>query len=161
MAAYFPNLYSDNISLHTVPLTWCLALIPRMWGRMKYYHVVGHDMDIRNPRDYPNAVANEKALDAQLKGRILRAEGAMQNHLENVGLFAAAVVAGNLAKLSPKVLNGLSLGYFVCRVVYMYVYIRNETKGQAIMRAVTFFSGLGMIFSLFHMAGNRLMNAGS
>ena len=115
-------------------------------------------MDIANPRNYYDAVANESALSPQLRGRILRAEGAMQNHLDNIGLFAAAVVAGNVAKLSPRVLNGLSLGYFFCRVVYMYVYIRNETRAHAFVRAATFFTGLGLIFTLFHIAGTRLVH---
>jgi uncharacterized MAPEG superfamily protein len=152
------NLLNDNISLHTIPFTWCLALFPRMWGRWRYSQVVGHDMDIANPRDYYAAVATENALSPQLKGRILRAEGAMQNHLDNIGLFASAVVAGNVAKLSPRVLNGLSLGYFFCRIVYMYVYIQNETRAQAFVRAATFFTGLGLIFTLFHMAGTRLVH---
>lgn len=157
MASYLPDLLNDNISLHTIPLTWCLALIPRMWARMKYTQAVGHDMDIRNPRDHYAAVSASTKVSPELKGRILRAEGAMQNHLDNIGLFAAAVVAGNLAKLSPQVLNGLSLGYFGCRVVYMYVYVRDETRVQAFVRAATFFSGLGCCFALFHMAGNRLV----
>lgn len=70
---------------------------------------VGQDMDIVNPRDFHAAVANEPKLSPQLKGRILPAGGAMQNYLETVGLFVAAVVTGNLAKLSLQVLNGLSL----------------------------------------------------
>jgi uncharacterized MAPEG superfamily protein len=161
MSSHLSNFINTNISLHTIPPTWCLALIPRMWGRIKYAKAVGHDMDIRNPRDHYNAVASEEALSPELRGRILRAEGAMQNHLDNMGLFAAAVVAGNVAKLSPGMLNGLSLGYLLCRVVYMYVYIRNETRAQAFVRAVTFFSGLGVVFALFHMAGLRLVHLGS
>ena len=119
MAFYIPHLFNDNISLHTIPLTCCLALIPRMWGRKRYSEAEGHDIDIRNPRDHYNAVANEKTLSPELKGRILRAEGALQYHLDNIGLFAAAVVAGDGSKLSPRVLNALSLGYFFCRIVYM------------------------------------------
>lgn len=61
-------------------------------------------MDVVNLRDHYAAVANKKALSPKLKGQIL-AEGAMQNHVDNTGLFAAAVVAGNLAKLSSKTWN--------------------------------------------------------
>ena len=48
-----------------------------------------------------HAGTNAKALSPALKGRLVRTEAAMQNHFDNMGLFAAAVVAGNVAKLSP------------------------------------------------------------
>ena len=80
----------------------------------------------------------------------------MANGFDNIGLFAAAVVAGNVAGLSPRVLNGLSLGYIVSRVVYTWVYIGNETKMLANARLVTFFSGMAMVFTLFIKAGNKL-----
>ena len=130
-----------------------------MWGRVAYNRAAGKDMDIRHPREFSKTAANESSLDAKTQRRIVRAEAAMANGFENIGLFAAAVVAGNAAKLSPKLLNGLSLGYIVSRLVYTWIYISNETKVLATGRALAFFSGMGMIFTLFTKAGNKLRNA--
>jgi uncharacterized MAPEG superfamily protein len=62
------------------------------------------------------------------KDTIIRAEGAQQNGFENVGLFASAVVAGNIAGLDNRTLNILSSGYLASRAVYNYIYINNKTE---------------------------------
>jgi len=92
----------------------------------------------------------------QTKNRIFRAEGAQQNGFENVGLFAAAVVAGNMAGLSATTLNGLTYGYLGSRVLYNLIYINNESTGAANVRSVVFVGGIGMIMTLFVKAGNAL-----
>lgn len=156
MASRLPNLSQDNISLHTIPFVWLIALAPRFWARKAYYDVRKQDMDVRHPRDFAKSVANDDMLDERTRGRIIRAEAAVQNGIDNVGLFAAAIVAGNCAKLSTKTLNGLALGYVLSRAVYNYVYVCNETKLQAAARAATFWSGLGMCFALFIQAGRKM-----
>ena len=159
MASYLPDLTRDNISLNTIPLAWAICLVPRMWGRWTFNKAAGKDMDTRHPREFSKQAAEDSSLDEKTRGRILRAEAAMANGFENIGLFAAAVVAGNVAKLPPKLLNGLSLGYIVSREVYMWIYICNDTKLLAAGRALAFFGGIGTIFTLFIKAGNKLRNA--
>lgn len=83
----------------------------------------------------------------------------MQNGLDNIGLFAAAVVAGNAAGLSPKLLNGLSVGYCLSRVAYNFVYIHAETRMQAHGRAATFLFGIACCFHLFVKAGEKFKHA--
>lgn len=61
---------------------------------------------------------------------ITRAESAQQNGFENVGLFAAAVVAGNIAKLDNSTLNILSGGYILSRIAYNYIYITNTSDAM-------------------------------
>lgn len=94
----------------------------------------------------------------QTKGRIIRAEGAQQNGFENIGLFASAVLAGNLAGLPAATLNTLSGGYLVSRVVYNAIYITNTSEGMANVRTVVFLSGIAQIMTLFVKAGNALLN---
>ena len=103
-------------------------------------------------------VAEDQSIDQATKGRILRAESAQQNGFENIGLFAAAVVAGNAAGLDNWWLNTLSAGYIASRAVYNFIYINNTTEGIAQTRTAVFLGGLGMIMSLFVMAGNTLRN---
>lgn len=116
-------------------------------------------MDIRNPRAFSEDVRHDDSLGENTRDRIVRAEAAMDNGFEFIGLFAAAVCAGNIARLENRWLNGLSWGWLVSRVVYNVVYVNNETKGLAKARAGVYMSGMGMVFALFGMAGNKLRQA--
>ena len=161
MASYLPNLARDNFSLHAIPLAWFIALSPRFWGVTTYNQLTDGDMDIRHPRTFTEEVNNDPnpKLDATSQERIGRAEAAMDNGFGNVPLFAAAICAGNMARLEPKWLNGLAFGYLASRVLYNYLYIYNDTKRMARGRAAVFMSGMGMIFALFVRAGEKLRRA--
>lgn len=83
---------SSNIqSLYTVLAAWTLSLAPHLYAAS----LGGKAFDNRIPRAYASSLKDNQTLDATTKRRIARAEGAQQNGFENVGLFAAAVVAGN------------------------------------------------------------------
>lgn len=51
--------------------------------------------------------------------RYVRTESAQQNVFENIGLYAAAIVAGNVAGLSVAHMNKIALGYLASRVIYV------------------------------------------
>ena len=117
--SFLPNLTHDNISLHIIPLAWLISIIaPKAYGRFLYYKAKNHDMDMVNPRNHTKRVAEDQAMNVKIRGQILRCEAAMTNGHENIGLFAAAVVAGNAAGLDFWTLNILSLGYVVSRVAF-------------------------------------------
>jgi uncharacterized MAPEG superfamily protein len=102
-------------------------------------------------------VLNSTLLTAeQTKARILRCEGAQTNGFENLGLFATAVLAGNLAGLTAQTLNTLSGGYCLSRIVYNFIYINNTSEAMANTRTVVFLAGIGQIFTLFIQSGNIL-----
>src|SRR5712671_5430955 len=92
----------------------------------------------------------------QTKAMIHRSEGAQKNGFENLGLFAAAVVAGNIAGLPAETLNLLSGGYLASRVLYNYVYITHTSQAMANVRSLTYLSGIGMIMTLFVKSGNAI-----
>ncbi len=73
----------------------------------------------------------------------------MANGVDNIGLYAAAIVAGNAAHLPKELLNGLSIAYVVSRVIFSVVYIKDWPKA----RLVAFFSGLACCFTLLIKAG--------
>lgn len=156
MSGCLPDLKIDNISLYTVPATWMICIIPRYYRGLLYRNETKHLPDIRAPRSFANAVRGDPDLPSDVKNRICRAEAAQANGLENLGLFAAAVVAGNLARLPTKLLNGLTIGYCISRVVYNFVYINNDTQARAVMRGCTYNFGMGIVMTLFIMAGNIL-----
>ena len=149
MASFLPSMGRDNISFMTIPIAWIIALTPRLWARYSFSRATGKDIDIGHPREFSQTVAKEVKLDSYQRGRIIRAEAALSNGFENVGLFAAAVVAGNAAKLSTKVLNGLCLAYLGSRLGYNIVYVQGWPK----LRIAVYFAGLAVCFTLFLKAG--------
>jgi len=92
----------------------------------------------------------------QTKDRFSRIKGAQQNGFENLGFFAAAVLAGNRAGLSPGTLNGLSAGYILSRVAYTVFYINNTDPKLADLRSVLWLVGVGQCMTLLIKAGNIL-----
>jgi uncharacterized MAPEG superfamily protein len=147
---------STNISLYTLPLSWIICLLPRFYAAHLYTTRTSKPLDLLLPRALAARAAADPALQPTTRDRIVRAEAAQANGLENVGFFAAAGVAGNVAGLSKGVVNYLSVGYLVSRGLYSWLYVVGDTKGMAIARTGVFFSGQGLIFALFIMAGNEM-----
>lgn len=106
----------------------------------------------RAPRDFIHQITSDPALDTTTRGRLLRAEAAQANNFENLGLFAAAVVAGTAAGLSPSTVNGCSLGYLAARFAYNHIYIFNDLV-PPVLRTGAYFAGMGCVFALFVQAG--------
>lgn len=122
------------------------------------------------PRTFLSRLASNPnpALTPALKERLARAEAASQNGYENLGFFAASVVAANISLIvvhanegggSPSFaselwwLNAHSLGYLVSRAGFNWVYIAG-VSGPA--RGVWFYSGVASASALFIHAGNAL-----
>ncbi|KAF2430677.1 hypothetical protein EJ08DRAFT_633411 [Tothia fuscella] len=144
-----------NYSLYTIPLAWALAIAPHMYAAS----LGGSKFDNTAPRTYTSSLKEDQTLDKATKDKIIRAEGAQSNGFENLPLFAAAVVAGNVAKLDNWSLNALSGGYLISRVVYNVLYVNNTTEGTANARSVSYLSGIGILFTLFIKSGNALRNS--
>lgn len=156
MASYLPNLSTDNVSFYAIPAMWLISVMPRVWAGQLYQSKANKWMDIRAPRELAKTIADDKKFDTATRERIMRAEAAQANGFENIALFAAAIVAGNAAKLDPKLMNGLSITYLVSRLLYNYVYINNTTRRMALMRSAAFTSGLAIIFTIFIKAGAKM-----
>jgi len=158
MSTIFGIDTTRNFSLYTIPAAWVLCLLPHAYATSLYDSSSAQKADMRNPRGMVASLSSNQSLSQATKDKISRAEAAQQNGFENIGLFAAAVVAGNAAGLDNWWLNVLSVGYVGSRVVYNIVYVGNTTKRLANVRTGTFLSGIGMIMSMFVMAGNKLRN---
>lgn len=149
-------LTQKNISLYTLPISWILCLLPRFYAVHLYTSSTSKPIDILLPRALAARASADPALQHATRDRIVRAEAAQANGLENVGYFAAAVVAGNVAGLSKGLINCLSLGYLLSRGLYSWLYVVGDTKGLAIARTGVFFGGQGLIWALFILAGNQM-----
>ncbi len=105
--------------------------------------------------------SNANSLLPSSPQAIIRAEGAQQNGFENLGIFAASVVAGNVAGLDAGYVNALSMAYVASRIVYDLVYIYNTTLAVARVRSVAYNVGSALIFTLFVSSGNAMRRAGA
>jgi uncharacterized MAPEG superfamily protein len=93
----------------------------------------------------------------QVKSRIIRAEAAFANGLETISLYAAAVASVNIAPVSPVVANILAIVYLATRVLYNVVYvILQDDPRWALARSATWFSGIGVVFAMFSLAGTAV-----
>ncbi|KAG4428206.1 hypothetical protein IFR05_016313 [Cadophora sp. M221] len=149
MASLFNT--NRNFSFYTVPAAWLIAFLPHIYATS-----LSKKFDIVSPRTYVSNLEKDQAIDQATKDRIIRAEGAQTNGFENIGFFAAAVVAGNLAGLPAVILNALSGGYLVNRILYNYIYINNTSESAANLRSGVFVTGVGLICTLFIKSGNVL-----
>jgi uncharacterized MAPEG superfamily protein len=149
-------LAQTNISMYTLPISWILCLAPRLYAAYSYTTLSSKPIDLLLPRALAARATAEPSLTTAERDRIVRAEAAQANGLENVGFFAAAVVAANVAGVSKLVLNSLSLAYLVSRALYNWLYVVGDKKSLALARTVVFFAGQGILFSLCILAGNRM-----
>jgi len=147
---------SPNYSFYAIPATWVLSILPHLYAISVHDSKSPKKFDNTQPRSVTSTLKDNQALDSATKDRIIRAEGAQQNGFENVGLFAAGVVAANFAGVPAGTMNALSGGYVVSRILYNLVYINNESKAAANLRSTVYLSGVGIIWTLFIMAGNRM-----
>ena len=132
---------------------------PRFYSMSTYKAKTNKRLDGRKPREWSQTIEDSPQLDITTKGQLRRAEAAVANGFENFGPYAAAMVAGSAAKLDPTFLNSIALGYLGLRVAYNWLYVTGESAGKAKMRALTYISGIGMLFSVFISAGNKLKGA--
>ncbi|SMQ47249.1 unnamed protein product [Zymoseptoria tritici ST99CH_3D1] len=158
MAIHLPDLRHDNVSLYLVPVFWAISVAPRFWSSTAYQTKTKEKWDSRAPRDFVKAIEDNRVLDVAAKGRLRRAEAAVANSFENFGPFAAAVAAGSAAKLDPAVLNFLSIAYLLTRIAFIYLYIHSETAGVAKVRTCAYMGGMGLLFTIFVMAGAAFKN---
>ncbi|KAF6233839.1 hypothetical protein HO173_008051 [Letharia columbiana] len=152
--AFFPT--TPGLSFYSIPIAWILSLVPHVFAVKTYEAASSRKFDNTQPRSLTNTVASDQSLSKATKDTIIRAEGAQQNGFENLGIFAAGVVAGNAAGLDAGYLNALSMAYIASRVVYNLVYINNTTLAVANVRSVVYVGSSALIFTMYVSAGLKM-----
>ncbi|KAI2611599.1 uncharacterized protein GGS25DRAFT_483346 [Hypoxylon fragiforme] len=150
MASYMG--LEKNISYWTIPAAFVLALLPRVYAG--HIGLGKKFFDGTNPRTFTERL--EKAnIDKRSKLRLQRAEAAGANAFETLGLYAAAVTAGNAADLPRETLNTLSLAYLATRVLYTWVYIwGQENRRFAPVRTLVWSAGIFLVMRLFILSAS-------
>lgn len=147
IAATMTSFLDSNrsFSFYAMPVAWALCIAPHVYAITLYDRVSPvKKFDRINPRTLVPSLDMNQSLDSVTKQKIARAEAAQLNGYENVGFFAAAVVAANVTKVDLWWTNTMTITYLVSRVIYNIVYI-NGVKGP--VRGIPFYCGVGSVFA--------------
>ncbi|SJX60456.1 uncharacterized protein SRS1_11769 [Sporisorium reilianum f. sp. reilianum] len=139
-----------NYSYYTIPAAWVIAILP-------------HFIAVALAKDkFKNAAPRQLLADllakkdkTALDKKIIRAESAQLNGFETLGLYAAGIVAANVAGVPSSQLNQLSIGYLASRILFNLLYIYVTDEATATLRSAAYISGIGIISTLFIKAGLR------
>ena len=126
---------TTDISYYTVPAAWILAVFPHYYAIIRYTNLNkaasssskekdNREFNKTSPRTFLDTINGNPHISQEHKDMLVRAEGAHFNGIENLGWFAAGVVAANSAGVDVWWCNALSLAYLANRVLFIWVYIR-------------------------------------
>jgi uncharacterized MAPEG superfamily protein len=118
-----------NPSILAIPAFHLLAVFPH--GYALYVATQGkpENWDNRNPRSPEMKNGIKKRLDADTYAKYERLESCHANAMENLPLFATAVILGNMAGLRKEGLGGMTgfaASFLAVRLAYMAVYITHR-----------------------------------
>lgn len=132
-----------------------MALTPRLVTMICYSRFY----NAHYPRGLPDDIQllPVNALSPRARGRLFRADAALQNALENLPLFAAAVAAANAGGRPAAELNAGCLGYLLLRALYMafFVFGQDRPAFPAPTRTLLWAAGVGVEMYLFVLAARR------
>ncbi|KAK0630698.1 hypothetical protein B0T17DRAFT_529067 [Bombardia bombarda] len=149
----FLDLSSTNWSYYSIPVAFMLIMVPHSYASV----AAGKSYDLANPRKTEEHLAKDTTVDKVKFKRIIRAKAAANNGFETIGLYAAAVVAANVAGVPVQSINQLALLHLATRAVYNYIYVVLQDNARvAPLRSLVWMASLGASFALFIKAGNAV-----
>ncbi|PWN96168.1 hypothetical protein FA09DRAFT_340366 [Tilletiopsis washingtonensis] len=139
-----------NISLFAIPAVWVVSIAAHFYAAANAPTSGGFDNV--SPRGYLASITRKEKRTPQ-EELYIRAEAAQQNGFENLPFFAAAILAGNVARLPVDFLNLSAVVYVGSRILYNVLYINTTSASASNLRSVVFLTGVGTCFTLFIRAG--------
>jgi uncharacterized MAPEG superfamily protein len=146
---------STNYSLYTVPIAYVIGMMPRLFSIRTYSAATKKTFPFKRPRTLLSLVQNDQSLDKATKNKILYAEAAHANSMENIAIFAAAIGTANAVGVDKEWLNAVSAAYVVLRFIYNHVYIFQDSL-PLVVRTLVHHSAAISVMALFVMAGNEV-----
>jgi uncharacterized MAPEG superfamily protein len=145
-----------NISFFAIPAYWVLTLLPHNYaiGIMKKAN--NNRWNNSSPRSSKWDATLRESTPAEVYARYERAEAAHKNGMENLPIFAGAVLAGNIANLSSFTLNSFVIAYLCLRVVYTFIYVNVTSHRFSFFRTATWLVSTLMCMGIFVTGGIAL-----
>ncbi|KAG6364536.1 hypothetical protein INS49_006137 [Diaporthe citri] len=151
MASLF-DLTKPHLAYYSVPAAFTLVMVPHAYAMF----ASGKNFDVANPRSTVDTCNKDTTMDKRKAQRIQRAEAAMANGFETLGMYSAGIVAAVVAGVPAETLNYLSVAYLTSRVGYNTVYIwLQDNRKLAPLRSACWNASIGIIAALWIKAGNK------
>ncbi|EKG19290.1 Membrane-associated eicosanoid/glutathione metabolism (MAPEG) protein [Macrophomina phaseolina MS6] len=158
MASLLSNL---SLSIVAIPAYHLLSIIPHAASISYATKGQPSKWDNRNPRSEALKAGLSKRLDAKQYATYERLEAAHANSMENMPIFIAAIVLGNLAGLhkveGADGLNWFAGAFLLVRAAYIVVYVANDTQAKSYLRSVLYFIGVGLCWKTLLKAAAQLV----
>lgn len=155
-------LYTYNPSILAIPAYHILSVLPHSYALSVATQGKPLTWDNRNPRSSTMKAKLKDRLDPNTFALYERLESCHANGMENLPLFTAAVILGNLAGLKKEGLggmNGFAASFLAVRVAYTIIYVRTTTQGPTVLRSGLWVAGLGLCFRIILKAAKSLGGA--
>ena len=123
---------TSNYSIYAIPAFYILAL-----GPLLYSNTLTR-LDIVNPRGTSFSESRKKSLDKATLARFERARSAHLNALENLPLFASAVICANIAGLEVRTfkVNGRCFLVGNLGTLYIWGHVTSLLNQRCLVRSV-------------------------
>ena len=147
---------TTNYSIYAIPAYWFLALIPHAFGVQRIKKANNGRWNNANPKSTAYHATMEKSVPAEVFATYERSEAAHKNAMENLPLFATAVILGNMAKLPANTLNTVVGAYLGLRVAYTFAYINTTSQRLSFVRTGIWAASVSSLIYLLVRSGNVL-----
>jgi uncharacterized MAPEG superfamily protein len=156
-------LNTYNPSILAIPAYYILAVVPHAYAVNIATQGKPSKWDNRNPRSSSLRAKLRTRLDSATFAQYERAEACHANWMENLPLFSAAIILGNVAGLKKEGWGGLTAfaGMLLAvRMAYTGVYLTHTTQRVTLVRSLLYNVSVGLCFRVFFMAAKKLGGAG-
>lgn len=153
-----------NPSILAIPAYYILSVLPHTYAISIATHGSLLNWDNRNPRSSTLKSKLKDTLDADTYAAYERAEACHANGMENLPLFASAIILGNMAGLKRHGIQGMTgfAGLFLAlRVAYTAVYLGTKTNGPTLVRSGIWAAGTVLCVRVMMTAAQAMAKARS
>ncbi|OCF38344.1 hypothetical protein I317_07888 [Kwoniella heveanensis CBS 569] len=141
-----------NYSYYLIPLVHLQTLVTSIRGasiRLGFRNNV-------NPRDVIAEMEKSGKVKPHTLAKVKRRQAAHENCFENEAVWIGAVIAGNTVELSSTWMNNMSIGYFVFRCLYIWLYINVTTQKKSYLRSIVYWASNFCFLATYVKAGLKL-----
>lgn len=149
---------TPNYSVHALTAFYVMAFVPHLYSVALIYRATNGRQNNVNPRGVSSLETYQKSCDKATYARYERARAAHANALENLPLFAAAVICANIAGLDVAMVNMVCGVFLGLRTVYLSLYIAIERQALSYARSMVWMASAACCLYLLVKSGNVLMD---
>ncbi|KAK7536085.1 uncharacterized protein J3D65DRAFT_627355 [Phyllosticta citribraziliensis] len=154
-------LENGNLSIAAIPAYYLLAQAPHAAALIYTTNGKVSKWENVNPKGEATKTAINKKIGPQRYAVYERLKAAHANCMENMPLFIAAIVFGNMAGLHKVEgsggLNWFAGSFLLARAGYNIVYALNATQGQSYLRTLFWLLSVGQCFRVLFTAASILV----